>query len=180
MSNLRFRVRHVHRTLADHLEAQLILLGWGNSAAPAGDPVNAAVNFGTTPVTFIEFQPDEAGKEVKANTVAITLGDEPSAEDEELGDGLRVIKFPLFVDIYGADQSIAASIASDVKRLLEDLYLPVRDYTTVPGGAVSSEYLELDKDDVVIEKPQATLGLADFKRYWRVVKTMAQVHYVQD
>lgn len=168
--SLRFRTRHVHKTLADYIEAQMSALGW----------VLPPTNFDTTPMTFIEFQPDEAGKSVKANTVAITLGDEPSAVDEELGDGLRVIKYPVFVDIYGENQSIAASIASDVKRILEDVYMPVRDFTTTTSGVASTEYLELDKDDVVIEKPPAAAGIADFKRYWRVVKTMAHVHYVQD
>ena len=59
MTALRFRVRHTHRTLAAHIEAQLATLGW----------VNDPVNFETTPMTFLEFQPDVAGQKIEANTV---------------------------------------------------------------------------------------------------------------
>lgn len=168
--SLRFRIRHVHKTIADYLEAELITLGW------VSDPVN----FATAPMTFLEFQPDEAGKAIAANTVAITLGDEPSALDLEMGDGLREIAFPVFVDIYGANQSIAASIASDVKHLLEDRYLQVLDYTTSSAGVATAERIELDKDDVSVEKPQAAQNVSDFRRFWRVVKTTARVQYIED
>lgn len=168
--SLRFRIRHVHKTLADHLENALADLGW----------VNTPVNFGTTPITFLEFSPDEAGQAIAANTVAITLGDEPSAVDQELGDGLREIAFPVYVDIYGANQSIAASIASDVKHLLEDCYLQVRDYTASAAGAETTERIELDKDDVTVEKPPVGQGTSDFRRFWRVVRTQARVQYIQD
>lgn len=166
--SLRFRYRMVHKTVADYVEAELADLGW----------VNDPVNFGTTPLTLVEFQPDEAGKVVAVNTVAITLGDEPPAEDEELGDGIRSISFPVFVDIYGANQAIALSIASDVKTLFEDVAMPVTDFSTVVPGP-SEEYLQFDKDDVEVERPTAALGATDFKRYWRVVKALAVVHYVQ-
>ena len=168
--SLRFRVRHVHKTIADYLEAELADLGWVN------EPVNCA----TVPMTFLEFQPDEAGKTIAANTVAITLGDEPPALDIEMGDGLREIAFPVFVDVYGANQSIAASIASDIKSLLEDRYMPVLDFVTSATGTPTSERIELDKDDVSIEKPDAAAGAQDFRRFWRVVKTTARVHYIQD
>ena len=167
--SLRFRVRHVHKTLADYLESELTRLGW----------VNAPVNFATQPMTFLEFQPDEAGKAIAANTVAITLGDEPAGTDEEMGGGLREIAFPVFVDVYGATQSIASSIASDVKAAMEDRFLRVLDFTTSPGVA-TDEQIELDKDDVTVERPQASQAMGDFRRYWRVVKTTARVHYIQD
>lgn len=168
--SLRFRIRHVHKTLADHLETELTNLGW----------VAPPVNFGTAPMTFLEFQPDEAGQQVKPNTVAVTLGDEPSAEDLELGDGLREISFPVYVDVYGANQSIAASIASDVKTLLEDCYLQVLDFTASAAGTPTQERIELDKDDVTVEKPPVGQGTSDFRRYWRVVRTTARVQYIQD
>ena len=168
--SLRFRIRHVHKTVADYIEAGLSDLGW----------VNDPVNFQTTPMTFLEFQPDEAGEKILPNTVAITLGDEGAAEDEEMGDGLRELVYPLFVDVYGANQSIAASIASDVKWLLEDRYLQVRDFTSDPAGVETSEQIELDKDDVSVERPNASFGAADIRKYWRVVKTSVRVHYIED
>lgn len=167
--SLRFRIRHVHKTIADYLEAGLTQLGW----------VNQPVNFATTPMTFLEFQPDEAGVSIAANTVAITLGDEPAALDLEMGDGLREIAFPVFVDVYGANQSVAASIASDIKALLEDRYMAVLDFTTSATGVPTAERIELDKDDVSIEKPDAANGVQDFRRFWRVVKTTARVQYVE-
>lgn len=167
---LRFRVRHVHKTIADYLELELTRLGW----------VNAPVNFATVPMTFLEFQPDEAGKTIAANTVAITLGDEPASLDVEMGDGLREIAYPVFIDIYGANQSIAASIASDVKSLLEDKYMPVLNFAATTPGTPTSERIELDKDDVSVEKPQAGTGAQDFRRFWRVVKTTARVQYIED
>lgn len=167
--SLRFRIRHVHKTIADYIEAEMATLGW----------VTNPINFNTTPMTFLEFQPDEAGKEIKPNTIAITLGDEGAAEDEEMGDGLRELVYPVFIDCYGANQSIAASIASDIKTLLEDRYLYVRDFTTDPAGVETSEQIELDKDDVTVERPGAAIGATDFRRYWRVVKTSARVHYIE-
>jgi len=167
--SLRFRIRHVHKTIADYLEAELKRLGW----------VDEPVNFATVPMTFLEFAPDEAGKQIAANTVAITLGEEPAALDEELGDGLRSIEFPVYVDVYGANQSIAASIASDVKHLLEDKYMPVLDFTASAAGTPTHERIELDKDDVKVEKPP-TVAAQDFRRYWRVVTTTARVFYIED
>lgn len=168
--SLRFRIRHVHKTVADYIEAEMVTLGW----------VNAPVNFDTVPMTFLEFQPDEAGKAIAANTVAITLGDEGAAEDEEMGDGLRAVAYPLFVDIYGANQSIAASIASDIKTLLEDHYMPVLDFTTNPAGVPTTEQIELDKDEVTVERPNAAVGATDFRRFWRIVKSTVVVHYIED
>lgn len=174
--SLRFRYRHVHATLFDYVRAQLIELGWGNAALPATDPVNLAVNFGTAAATYIDNQPDEAGIAVQPNTIAVTLGDEPPAEDLELGGGLIEVAFPVYVDVYGANQSIAVSIASDVKAILEDRFLTVCDYTARPP-APTDEVIALDKEDIDVSRPQAALGSQDFKRYWRVVKASARVHY---
>lgn len=176
--SLRFRYRHVHQTVADYIIEALEALGWGNAGKAHDDPINLVVNFETDPATYVTFQPDEAGKPIVANTIAITLGDEPAADDNEMGSTLRTVQFPVFVDIYGANQSIAQSIASDVKRLFEDRYLLVKDYT---ADAISTaEQVEFDKDDVDITKPIASVGATDFKRYWRVVKTTARVTYLED
>lgn len=178
-SNLRFRYRHVHATMFDYVKTSLVGLGWGDAGLPASDPANAAVNFATTPATYLEFQPDESGVKIAVNTVAITLGDEPASEDEEMGPGLQLVRFPVFVDIYGANQAISHSIASDVKHMLENHYQQVMDHTVSPPAPVD-EQLELDKDDVMVMKPQAALSAQDFRRYWRVVKTLARVHYIGD
>jgi hypothetical protein len=167
---LRFRPRHVHKTLADHVEAQLASLGW----------VNAPVNFDTVPITFLEFQPDEAGKEIKANTVAITLGDEEPDQPMEMGastGGLWEVVFPVFVDVYGANAAIATSIASDVKGILSDLALNLRDYTSVADGTETAEIIWVEREQVFVERPAASMGSPDIRRYWRVVKAPASVRF---
>jgi hypothetical protein len=168
---LRFRSRHVHKALADHIEAELASLGW----------VNSPVNFGTTPIVFLEFQPDEAGVQIQPNTVSITLGDEPADSALELGSaqgGLWSTEYPVFVDVYGANHSIATSIASDVKTILGDLSLLVRDYTADGEGVAIEEHLIVERETVSVERPSASLGTVDLRRYWRAVKAMATVYYL--
>lgn len=175
MTALRFRARHVHRTIYQYVATSLATLGWPDvTAAEAG----TVVNFGSNGLTFMEFTPDESGIKIAPNTVAITLGDEPAARDWELGGGLRALPFPVHVDVYGANQGIATSIASDVKTLFEDRYMQVKDFTADPP-VDSQEYLEFDKDDVSITRPPGT-GATDFRRYWRVVNTTARIYYVPD
>src|SRR4051812_36545240 len=75
---LRFRQRHVHQSISDYLVGNLVALGWGNSTLPVTDPVNTDVNFGGVPMTFVETPPDEAGVAIAANSLSISIGDEPS------------------------------------------------------------------------------------------------------
>jgi hypothetical protein len=162
----RFRQRHVHKTLVDYLRNGLVDRGW----------VTPPINFGTTPVTFMEAQPEEGGIRVPPNTVAITIGDEAEDLDEEMGAGLQSCAYALFVDIYGADNSSAVSIASDIKDLLKNMYLPLRDYTTVSGGAPTEHMIELE--DVTVERATTSTGAID-KRFWRIVKAMAVLYFVE-
>jgi len=153
---LRFRSRHVHKALADHLEAELASLGW----------VSPPTNFGTVPIVFLEFQPDEAGVQIVPNTVSITLGDEPADSELELGaahGGLWSTEYPLFVDVYRANHSIATSIASDVKDILGDLSLEVRDYTADATGVAIEEHLVVDRDTVSVERPLSSVGSVDLR-----------------
>jgi hypothetical protein len=173
---LRFRYRHVHATLYSFIREQLIELGWGDSSLAANDPSNASVNFGTVPATYHDIQPDEAGLQVVSNTVAVTLGDEPGVVDWEMGNGLRLVEYPLFIDVYGANQSIAQSIASDARDLLDDRYLLVKDFIQRPP-VETDEQIELLHEDLTVSRPQASLGASDFKRYWRVVRGVARVYY---
>lgn len=173
---LRFRYRHVHATLHSHLRSELVALGWGDTGRSANDPANATVNFGTTPATYLDLQPDEAGMQVAANTIAITLGDEPGNVDWEMGSGLRLVAYPLYVDVYGQNQSVAQSIAADVRDLLDDKYLWVKDFIQRPP-VDTDEQIELLHEDISITRPQASLGASDFKRYWRVVRAIARVYY---
>lgn len=173
---LRFRYRHVHATLYSYVKAGLVARNWGDSSLDPSDPVNASINFGSPPATYHDIQPDEAGVPITPNTVAITLGDEPGSVDWEMGAGARLVEFPLFVDVYGVNQSIAQSLGSDIRDLLDDQYLWVQDFTQQPPVA-TEEQIELLHEDISIGRPQASFGAADFKRYWRVVRANARVYY---
>lgn len=184
---LRFRYRHVHATLYHYVRDGLVTLGWGDAALDESDPDNDPINFDGTPITYIDFQPEEMGETIVVNTVAVTLGDEPASDDQELGGGLQQLAIPVFVDVYGANQSIAQSIASDVKDLFEDVYMQVKDFSAtsldednnpVSDPQDTNDQLELDKDDLMVEKPQIALAAVDVRRHWRVVKTFARINYV--
>lgn len=167
---LRFRTRHTAKTLADHLEAELASMGW----------VDPPINFETVPITFLEYQPEDAGREILPNTVAITLGDESADEPLELGassGGLWSVEYPVFVDIYGANASIATSIAGDVKTVLGDLVLAVKDFVADPLGVDTPELLYVDRETVSVERPPASVGSPDLRRYWRVVKGIVTVRF---
>jgi hypothetical protein len=140
MTALRFRARHVHRTVYEYVIGELASLGWPDVATAAA---GAVVNFGSTPVTVLESTPDANG-----------------------------------VDIFGANQGIATSIASNVKTLFENRYMYVTDFTADPP-VPSQEYLEFDSDDVSISRPPVQ-GASDFRRYWRIVNAVAQVYYIPD
>jgi hypothetical protein len=174
---LRFRYRHVHATLFDYVRAHLVALGWGDSSLPADDPANLAINFGGVAMTFIDSQPDESGLVIVPQTVAVTLGDEPASEDLELGAGLTQVPYPLYVDVFGTNQAIAQAITSDLKDILEDIYIPVMDHLTDPPTA-TDEVIEIWHEDVESGRPQASLTAQDFKRYWRVTRATARVDYL--
>jgi hypothetical protein len=144
------------------------------------DAVQARFGVGRSHFTFLEYQPDEAGEEIKANTVSIILGDETADDEEELGaaqGGLYSVEFPVFVDIYGANAPIAVSIASDVKAILGDLSLFVRDFTGDAEGVLTDEHIVVDRGTVSVERPSASLGSADLRKYWRVTKATATVYF---
>ena len=165
---MRFRPRHVHKTIADHLEAELGTLGW----------VSEPINFGATPVTFREFEPDEPNPvEIKPNTVSITLGDELPDAELELGGRLLSTKFVLFVDVYGENSSVARSICSDVKDVLVDLPLTVLDFTTSGSGVPTSERIFIERDSVLVERPDGSADAKDIRKNWRVVKATVEVTF---
>lgn len=175
---LRFRYRHVHATLFAYVRTQLVELGWGDSALAPTDSANTNINFDTLAMTFHDFQPDEAGMAVAGQTVAITMGDEPASEDQELGAGLALIRYPVYIDVYGANQALATAVTSDLKDILEDLYLPVLDYTANPP-ATTDELIEIWHEDVMSGRPTASLAAQDFKRYWRTLHLTARVDYLR-
>jgi hypothetical protein len=163
---LRFRSRHVHESCIDHITTGLTALGW----------TTPPINFGTTPITVIEYQPTEAGVTVNPNTVAISMGDEPDDLPEELGAGLETCDYTLFADVYGITASMSMSIAGDIKSLLKNKIIPLRDYTLDDTGTPTTNSIEFDT--VIIDIPIATTTGPD-KRFWRAVKATARLYFVE-
>lgn len=166
-SDLRFRSRHVRRTLAAFVEETLAELGW----------VNEPVNFGSLPVTFEEIQPDENGKAIAPNTVAVTIGDVAADELYELGGGLYHLLVPAFFDVYGVNASIAQSIADDIKeQITRENIIPLYDWTIATAPVKTTSTIEFE-NALGPERPVAAAVSQDFKRFWRVVKVECHVYY---
>ncbi len=157
---LRFRPRHLQRTLLAHLRADLD--GW----------ITEPTNFGTRPITVLDYQPDEAGVQIEPNTLALTLGDWAAERPEQLGGGLASNDYAVFIDFYGASAAIALSVVADIHHLFTNAEFPLLDYSTDPPTE-TSEYIVCE--DVVVERPLAALASSDFRRSWRVVKLTASV-----
>jgi hypothetical protein len=161
---MRHRQRHVHATILKHVKDTLTTLGW----------VNSPVNFGTTPVSFLDYEPLEAGETPDLNTVAVSMGDQGADEAYELGGGLVRVDYTVFCDVWGANIPIGVAIAEDIKDALTEKVIALRDFTTNAAGVATSDSLEFEM--VVVEViPTATTTLD--KRTWRSVKATAVCYY---
>lgn len=168
VAGTRFRSRHVQKTVASFLQEKLGELGW----------LTPPINFGSTPVTFKEIQPDENGLTVVANTVSVTGGDLGESLDQQLGGGIWELVIPFFVDVYGETSSVSTSIAEDLReQLAYGRVLPLLDWSDVQAPvSVEGSYIEME-NVVGPERPQAGQLSADFRRNWRVVKAEAHVYH---
>lgn len=158
---MRHRQRHVHATIVGHIRSRLTISGW----------VNVPVNFGTTPVTVIDFQPIEAGLTPAMNTVAVSIGDQGRDEDLELGGGLYRTDFTVFIDVYGENAAIGIALADDIKEAIRHVHLQVWDFA---AEAASEEWLEFE--NILIENVPSAASTLD-KRNWRAVKATAVCYY---
>lgn len=160
---MRFRSRHLRRTVADWLRVELTALGW----LGLGE-----INFDTQAFRVLEVEPEDAGGKVEHNTVMVSMGDEPPIEAIEMGGGLYDQSVALFVDVFAARPGIAVSIASDIRDLLTGRVLYVSDYTTNPP-TVTAEQVEMH--DVMLRHPDLTGAVGDFRRNWRIINATAHV-----
>lgn len=167
MPAIRFRSRHLHATLVKYVRIHLDTQGW----------ITAPVNFDTQPCTVIDYQPEERNTLVQNNTVAVTLGDFSTDEDEEmgaLGGGLRSAPYVVFVDVYMAEQALSVAICDDIRDMFLDLHLPLVNQLTglaVPGTDIDIEFVDGP------EKPPAAVGAEQFKKYWRIMRLHARLYY---
>lgn len=157
--------RHLHATLVNYVRDGLDDAGW----------ISAPINFGAEAVEVVDYQPDERGEEIKRNTVAISLGDVPGIEDLELGAGLRAIDYPVFIDVYMAEQPYATAICDDLRDLLQEKVMDLVDQGTgLPAADHRIEIVML----VGPERPDASIALENFKRYWRIMRVEARLEFV--
>lgn len=163
---LRHRSRHLRATIYNKVKADLTTLGW----------VNSPVNFDTSPVSVIDYQPDERNEAIKSNTVAVSLGDVVSDKDEELGaeaGGLRSGFYPVFVDVYMAEQALADAICDDLRDIFDSAIFPLVDQITQTDSA---EKIEIESC-MGPDKPGALNAGDPFKRYWRVMRLGVRLYY---
>lgn len=163
---LRHRSRHLRATIYNKVKSDLTALGW----------VNVPVNFDTNPVTVIDYQPDERNEAIKSNTVAVSLGDVVNDKDEELGaeaGGLRSGFYPVFVDVFMAEQALADAICDDLRDMFDCAIFPlVNQITQIDSG----EKIEIESC-MGPDRP-GTLNAGDpFKRYWRVMRLGVRLYY---
>lgn len=163
MTYLRHAARHIHHTVADHIETRLDSLGWTSAAATP---------FGATPVSVKR----TAGhaKDITAGQVRISLGDEYMPQEQEMGGPLTRQDVPLFVDIFMDREAIALALACDVRDIClgrlggGTRFLPVINQvndTAVPGW-------QIELDDVIRVRPDHALPLS-----WQVVKVTASTYF---
>lgn len=173
---MRFRSRHVQQTLSDHIRAGIATLGWIGTNRVFGLDRD---------VRIIDVEPDEIATNDPAETEALrgrlegtTMAISIETEDEdliaELGGPLYRVSMPTVVDVWSDRSSIVMSLASDVKSLLRDAHIPVRDYANggaeIPGSYIEPVY-------VTIEKPSGNVIGIDFKKRWRIVAFDANVWF---
>lgn len=164
---IRFRSRHLHATIVQHMRTQLDVLGW----------ISPPVNFSTAPCVVLDYQPDERGTTIATNTVSVTLANYTWDVDEELGasnGGLRSAPYVLLVDVYMAEQALAIAITDDVRDIFTDTTLPLIDQ--VSATPVLNTAIEIERVDGP-EKPPAALGAEQFKKYWRVMQLNTRLYY---
>lgn len=181
---IRHKQRHIHASLVTFITAGLQADGWLDANAP----------FGATPVTIVDYQPEERGTAIAPNTVAISMGDQGTDDEWELGGrygGLLSVEIPLFVDVYGERAAISLAIASDIKDRLRWAVLPVFDQVqagfdndpfnqTGFDTDVSAPGMTIEVDSVMgPEAPKVVDTAGQLKQHWRVLRART-VTYFQD
>lgn len=165
MPPIRFRSRHLHATFFTHTKDALTALGW----------INPPVNFGTTPITMIDYQPDERSEQIKNNTVSVSLGDYAEDDDEELGathGGVRSALYPVWIDVYMSEQALSLAICDDIRDMYTDVTLTMIDQITMSATTFP---IEVETIDGPARIPGATAD--QFKRHWRAIRLDARLYF---
>lgn len=165
---LRFRDRHVHKSIAEFIKLGLTELGW----------INAPINFGSTAFTFKEYQPETNGEDIAPNTAAVSAGDPGPTEPAEMGQGLWHYSTPVFIDIYGEQRELAKAVAGDVHDwIFRHPLIRVQDWTDPSNPQPTDVYVEWENIEGPLT-PAISFTATDIKRNWKVVKVEAHTYYL--
>jgi hypothetical protein len=166
MAWLRHSPRHIHATIVDYLTTQLGTLGWTTVTPP----------FGATQVRIQSYMPPESElTKVTSGLLAITLGDEFDALDEELGGPLHSQELPFFVDCFQEKSAHALALATDVRDALRGRHtgskrvLTVQDHTTntpVDVAGWKFEFTDVEREQIY-----------RLPIYWQSVRCTAMVEF---
>src|SRR5512140_2546048 len=169
---LRHRSRHLRATLFNKVVADLPTLGW----------ITAPVNFGAAPIRVIDYQPDERGEMITGNTIAISLGDVINDEDEELGagkysdrtgGGLRSAWYPVFVDVFMADQALCDAVCDDIRAIFDTKVFPLVNQI---DGTDAAEMIDIE-EVLGPDRPGSGASLEQFKKFWRIMRLGVRLYY---
>lgn len=158
---LRHSTRHVHQTVLDYLTSHLDSLGWTDP----GD-----VPFNSPAVAILDGFPDEWDEVsvLDPGMLVVTVGNEDSAKEEELGGLLKSIEIPFFVDCFMDTDGVALALSCDVRDILTGRFVDsspmqqVTNYNDYPS--TPAEGYQIEFEDVVRER---------VKNKWHVVKCSA-------
>lgn len=162
---IRFKERFVQQTIVEHLRTGLGELGWLEAPAPLGAEV----------VHLVEDWDPELLTDERRNMVAVNYESDLGDKVAELGGGLRRLTMDFAIDVVCENRSIATSVASDVRMLLDDAVLGLLDFTLDEPVALEGAVIELE--DVQISRTLATVQGVDLRARWRVVDLWAVLHY---
>lgn len=165
---LRHASRHVHHTVANHIEGALAQLGWTDAATtPFGAP---ALKFQRT----VALSGGRVDTKIEPGLVSITLGDEFNPDMEEMGGPLARQDYPIFVDIFMDTDATALSVAVDVEDILLGRFEFAKRFIPVIDQALGQPVVgwQIELDDVERVRPDST-----YQFYWQVVKVTAVTHF---
>ena len=172
---LRHVSRHLQLTITRYLRKALTDMGWVEPEAPAVRTV--PVPFSGRAFTFQTGRRSEADMvAIEPNLIAVTFGEEPDPEEQELGGGLVIQQSALVCDIIPANEPIGLAIASDVRDVLTGRYpgyrrfTPLLDYTTAGGVEVPGYQIEFS--DVQRRRNDGQ----DFRLNWQQVIALIELH----
>jgi hypothetical protein len=162
---LRHSTRHLHRTIFEYLEGHLEAMGW---------TVSGSTPFGAPVVTMQAELPEEWDEQsvLMPGTVALTLGDEAQALNQEMGGPLALIEVPFFVDVFMDTPGTTLALALDIRDIFcgrapgSTRYLRVKNYN--PSTPVDAPGYTMEFDDVYRQNQ---------KKNWETVKITANMYF---